>query len=138
MQPGESATFRWQVQAPSGELAKASALTAGTLPAARQAATNRDERIVGYVPPPPPAGTDAVSDLPFLSATNGWGPVERDTSIGEQAAGDGHPITIDGVTYAKGLGTNALERRRRSTSAATAPGSPRASESTTRTAAPAR
>jgi hypothetical protein len=69
-------------------------------------ATNRDERIVGYVPPAPPGGSHAVSDLPFLAASNGWGPVERDSSVGEQAAGDGHPITIAGVTYAKGLGTN--------------------------------
>lgn len=69
---------------------------------------NRDERIVGYVPPVPPAGTVTVSDLPFLAATNGWGPVERDTSVGEQAAGDGKPITIAGVTYAKGLGTNSV------------------------------
>ena len=50
----------------------------------------------------------AVSDLPFLSATNGWGPVERDTSNGEQAAGDGKPITIAGQVYAKGLGTNSI------------------------------
>jgi NPCBM/NEW2 domain-containing protein len=71
-------------------------------------ASNSDERIIRSVPPPPPPGTDAVSDLPFLSATNGWGPVERDTSNGEQAAGDGHPITINGVSYAKGLGTNSI------------------------------
>lgn len=32
--------------------------------------------------------------------------MERDTSNGEQAAGDGHPITINGVVYPKGLGTN--------------------------------
>ena len=30
--------------------------------------------------------TDQVSDLPFLSATNGWGPVERDQSVGGTAA----------------------------------------------------
>ncbi len=47
-----------------------------------------------------------MSDLPFLSASNGWGPVERDTSVGENQPGDGHPIMINGVTYAKGLGTN--------------------------------
>ena len=58
------------------------------------------------VPPAPGPGTHAVSDLPFLSANNGWGPVERDTSNGEQAGGDGGPITIYGVQYAKGLGTN--------------------------------
>ena len=107
VRPGEAVTFRWQVQAPSGELPKASELT--VVARYRQqgkAATNRDERIVGYVPPAPPAGPDAVSDLPFLAASNGWGPVERDSSVGEQAAGDGHPITIAGVTYAKGLGTN--------------------------------
>ena len=49
-----------------------------------------------------------MSDLPFLSATNGWGPVERDTSVGEQAAGDGKPITLQGVRFAKGLGTNSI------------------------------
>ncbi|MET9072357.1 NPCBM/NEW2 domain-containing protein [Streptomyces sp. NPDC004232] len=55
----------------------------------------------------PPAGTSYLSDLPWLSATNGWGPVERDTSNGESAAGDGHPITIGGTVYAKGLGAHA-------------------------------
>ena len=72
--------------------------------------TARDERIVGTPPPPPvvPRGTVAVSTLPFLSSTNGWGPVERDTSNGEQAAGDGRTITIAGTTYPKGLGTNAV------------------------------
>jgi hypothetical protein len=49
-----------------------------------------------------------VSDLPFVSSTNGWGPVERDTNVGDQAAGDGGPISIDGVAYAKGLGTNSV------------------------------
>ncbi|MFI1071296.1 NPCBM/NEW2 domain-containing protein [Streptomyces puniciscabiei] len=55
----------------------------------------------------PPAGTSYLSDLPWLSATSGWGPVERDTSNGESAAGDGHPITIGGTVYAKGLGVHA-------------------------------
>ncbi|MER6027230.1 NPCBM/NEW2 domain-containing protein [Streptomyces sp. NPDC001851] len=55
----------------------------------------------------PPAGTSYLSDLAWLSATSGWGPVERDTSNGESAAGDGHPITIGGAVYAKGLGAHA-------------------------------
>ncbi|MEW2155697.1 NPCBM/NEW2 domain-containing protein [Streptomyces sp. NPDC007189] len=55
----------------------------------------------------PPAGTSYLSDLPWLSATSGWGPVERDTSNGESGAGDGHPITIGGTVYAKGLGVHA-------------------------------
>ncbi|MFF3372445.1 NPCBM/NEW2 domain-containing protein [Streptomyces sp. NPDC002680] len=55
----------------------------------------------------PPAGVSSLGDLPWLSATNGYGPVERNTSNGESAAGDGHPITIGGVVYAKGLGVHA-------------------------------
>ncbi|WTP20352.1 NPCBM/NEW2 domain-containing protein [Streptomyces sp. NBC_00203] len=55
----------------------------------------------------PAAGTHALSDLTWASATGGWGPVERDRSNGEQAAGDGHTLTINGTTYAKGLGTHA-------------------------------
>jgi hypothetical protein len=52
--------------------------------------------------------TTYISDMTFTQATNGWGPVERDRSNGEAAAGDGITITLNGVTYAKGLGTHAL------------------------------
>jgi alpha-galactosidase len=48
-----------------------------------------------------------LSSLAWVSASNGWGPVEKDTSNGEQAAGDGHPITIGGRVYAHGLGAHA-------------------------------
>ncbi|MFD4421064.1 endo-alpha-N-acetylgalactosaminidase family protein [Agromyces sp. NPDC058484] len=54
-----------------------------------------------------PTGTAFVSDLPFVSSTNGWGPVERDQSNGEDAAGDGFPLTVGGTVFAKGLGTHA-------------------------------
>ena len=109
LRPGGTADFTWTVQAPTGTPAPASPITAVIRYRQRgRAAANRDERIVGYVPPAPPAGSDPVSDLQFLTATNGWGPVERDTSVGGQAAGDGGPITIAGTTYAKGLGTNSV------------------------------
>ncbi|MET7737466.1 beta-galactosidase [Streptomyces sp. NPDC005402] len=109
LKPGGSATFTWKVQPPTGELPSASALTTTVhyTQNGRQA-TGTDERVIGGIPPTPPTGKSAVSDLPFLSSTNGWGPVERDSSVGEQAAGDGRTITIAGVGYAKGLGTNAL------------------------------
>ncbi len=55
----------------------------------------------------PSAGTHAISDLTWSSAVNGWGPVEKDMSNGELGAGDGGPITVQGVKYTKGLGTNA-------------------------------
>ncbi len=56
---------------------------------------------------PPGTAITFLSDLFWTSATNGWGPVEKDMSNGEQAAGDGHTITIDGVKYAKGIGCHA-------------------------------
>lgn len=52
-------------------------------------------------------GTIYASDLPFLTETNGYGPVERDQSNGEAGGQDGNPLTIGGTVYAKGLGTNA-------------------------------
>ncbi|MFJ3580780.1 endo-alpha-N-acetylgalactosaminidase family protein [Streptomyces sp. NPDC090127] len=57
--------------------------------------------------PPPPTADSWASDLDWTSATNGWGPVERDGSNGETGTGDGAPLRIGGVTYAKGLGTHA-------------------------------
>lgn len=109
LRPGGSAAFTWKVQPPAGELPSASALTATVRYRQNgRHASGGDERIVGGIPPAPPAGKSAVSALPFLSSTNGWGPVERDTSVGEQAAGDGRPISIAGAGHAKGLGTNAV------------------------------
>jgi beta-galactosidase GanA len=104
--PGGSAAFTWRVTAPA-VVGKVDPLTVtARLDQGGRHRTLTDERMVGPVPDPPPAGTDQVSDLPFLSATNGWGPVERDQSVGGTAADDGTPLKIDGVTYAKGLGTN--------------------------------
>jgi alpha-glucosidase len=56
---------------------------------------------------PNPSGNPYVGDLPFLTSANGWGPVERDRSNGEAAAGDGRTMAIRGVTYAKGVGMHA-------------------------------
>ncbi|BCL33138.1 glycoside hydrolase family 97 catalytic domain-containing protein [Streptomyces aurantiacus] len=65
----------------------------------------RHERTVRVFVAPP--GVDYVSDLPFTAERNGWGPVERDTSNGENAEGDGGPLRIRGTTYDKGLGMHA-------------------------------
>src|SRR5262249_19756683 len=48
-----------------------------------------------------------VSALPCAFSSNGWGPVERDTSNGEQAGGDGRPISIRRTAFTKGLGVHA-------------------------------
>lgn len=54
-----------------------------------------------------PARVDYLSDLPMMSSRNGLGPVERDMSNGGSASGDGKPLTVEGVSFAKGLGVAA-------------------------------
>ncbi|MFC5801748.1 NPCBM/NEW2 domain-containing protein [Streptomyces formicae] len=54
-----------------------------------------------------PGGAGPLSDTPWVKSTNGWGPMERDMTNGDQPQGDGTPLTIGGTVYAKGLGTHA-------------------------------
>ncbi len=75
---------------------------AGPADALGTADVARDACSVGIV------GTFYLSDLNWVGTpVNGFGPVEKDTSNGDSLAGDGNPITIKGVTYAKGLGAHA-------------------------------
>ncbi|WP_306459463.1 beta-galactosidase [Streptomyces sp. TLI_55] len=106
VQPGSTATRTWTVTAPTGDQPGAAAfgVTATTHQNGRTGSATGSATIM--VPVPPPTGSPLVSALPFTS-TNGWGPVERDTSNGEDAAGDGHTITLNGTTYTKGLGAHA-------------------------------
>lgn len=53
---------------------------------------------------------DGINSLMYeraLVATNGWGPVETDRSNGQQAGGDGKPLTLNGTVYPKGYGVHA-------------------------------
>jgi alpha-galactosidase len=86
---------------------KATSSTTGTISASVPAHGTVMLRVTPGSPVPPPTGVSELSDLAWTSAVNGWGPVERDRSNGEQAAGDGRTITLNGTTYAKGLGVHA-------------------------------
>ncbi|WP_203597937.1 NPCBM/NEW2 domain-containing protein [Streptomyces sp. SID7909] len=105
---GRALATRWRVTAPA-----AAAPGGYDLTLTAQYRSPTGERIRSTVPflahvvVPPPPGGGYLSDLPQLSASNGYGPVEKDTSNGESAAGDGHPLTIGGQVYAKGLGAHA-------------------------------
>jgi hypothetical protein len=48
-----------------------------------------------------------ITDLAWVSSTNGYGPVEKDRSNGEAGSADGTTITIDGQQYSRGLGAHA-------------------------------
>ena len=63
-------------------------------------------------PAPTVTSRSMISDLNWLSETNGWGPVERDRSNGEQGARDGKAITIGGRRYSDGLGVHAASEIR--------------------------
>jgi hypothetical protein len=106
---GESVTGRWTVHVgPATGYVDVPVFAEFRAPAGLWSDRVHSESAVRvFVPPPPLSGTPYVSDLTFVAETNGWGPVERDTSVGESAGGDGLPITIGGVTYQKGIGTHA-------------------------------
>lgn len=48
-----------------------------------------------------------AGDAAWSSSSNGWGPVERNQSNGEQPAGDGGVITIAGASFPYGIGGHA-------------------------------
>lgn len=105
---GKALTTSWTVTAPAGTPTGAYALGLKAThrgPGGRQVESALP--LTAQVVTAPPAGRSALSDLPWISTTNGWGPVEKDTSNGESRAGDGNPLTIDGKVYAKGLGVHA-------------------------------
>jgi hypothetical protein len=93
VRPGATATAFWTVHAPTGDQPPAAVFSAVAQYAQAGRAESSDAAATVSTPPPPPTGTVFVSDLAFLSATNGWGPVERDLSNGEIQPGDGHTIT---------------------------------------------
>ncbi|MFG3114936.1 NPCBM/NEW2 domain-containing protein [Streptomyces sp. NPDC048197] len=105
---GRALTTTWRIAAPAG-----AAPGAYDLPLTADYRSPRGERVTTTLPGtahivvPPPAGTAYAAELPWLTAANGWGPVERNTSVGENAAGDGGPLRIGGTGFTKGLGVHA-------------------------------
>ena len=115
LRPGQALSANWTVRVPESAepgyvdvpvVAEYRAPGAG--PAEPRVHVEQAVRVL--VAPPVPQGEAHVGDLHLLTATNGWGPVEVDTSVGDDGAGDGAPLTIGGTTYAKGLGAHAPSR----------------------------
>ncbi|KOV51124.1 Tat pathway signal sequence domain protein [Streptomyces sp. AS58] len=108
---GGSFQVTWSVTPPAGTTvgssfrlqAEATATVDGT------PLTFTDDRIVTAFAsrPTAPSQSTFLSDLPWASMSNGWGPAEKNKSNGTQAAGDGPAISLAGTTYAKGLGVHA-------------------------------
>ncbi|WP_329393673.1 NPCBM/NEW2 domain-containing protein [Streptomyces lydicus] len=105
---GRTLTTSWRITAPAG-----TAPGAYDLPLTADYRAPNGKRTTATLPGtahvvvPPPAGTAYAADLPWLTAANGWGPVERNSSVGESDAGDGRPMSIGGTGFPKGLGVHA-------------------------------
>ena len=104
--PGASQQESWTVTIPD-DVAQGS-YTIAAIASYQQGSNKTSTTGAAYQLTVIPKGLMYISDLPFVSAVNGFGPVERDENVGGSGADDGGPLSIDGVGYAKGLGTNAI------------------------------
>jgi hypothetical protein len=96
---GASRSMSWQVTIPSDAAQGSYAVSADvTYHQGSRSGTTGGSYQLSVIP----KGLVYISDLPFVSETNGFGALERDANL------SGGPISIDGVTFAKGLGTNAV------------------------------
>ena len=102
---GASATVQWTVTIPDDAATGTSPLTAVVSYTADGTPGTTGSTVAVAVRS---RGDQYVSDLPWISSTNGYGPVERDQSVGGTNSGDGGPITLRGTVYPKGLGTNSV------------------------------
>ncbi|MEU9518729.1 NPCBM/NEW2 domain-containing protein [Streptomyces sp. NPDC048224] len=108
LEPGGTLATDWDVTVPAGTSAGDRDLTLTARHRTRSGAwVTSAVPVTVRVGVPLPAGRTALSDAGPLSSSNGWGPVERDRSVGESQAGDGGPITVGGQEFAKGLGVHA-------------------------------
>ncbi|WP_018566537.1 NPCBM/NEW2 domain-containing protein [Streptomyces sp. PsTaAH-124] len=105
--PGRRVSARFTVTAPAGATAGEAVLSGGARYRAAGEEHTATARTALRTMPAPPKGDSWASDLAWLGSTNGYGPAERDQSNGESAAGDGRPLTLNGTTYAKGIGVHA-------------------------------
>ncbi|MDY3678081.1 MAG: endo-alpha-N-acetylgalactosaminidase family protein [Actinomyces urogenitalis] len=112
--PGAQARMSWTVTAPqdsAGQTVRAT-LTVDYLVEGQERSVvgSAQAQVLRSVHP---NGMTYLSDLPFSTVyqvSNGWGPIERDTSNGENQAGDGATMALRGTEYDKGLGAHAYSR----------------------------
>lgn len=109
---GQSAQVTWQVRVPAEAPTGTPATGTFEVPVDVEYRAGRGRYVAAnqatlWVTPPALTGRHHISDLDWIEQSNGYGPIERDRSNGQAADGDGRPIKIAGVTYAKGVGMHA-------------------------------
>ena len=68
------------------------------------ASSNSDTVTITNAEDAPKTTIDYLSNLTWLSTMERWGPIEKDKSNGEQNAGDGQEMMLNGTRYSNGLG----------------------------------
>lgn len=104
---GAKVTGSWQVTPPVDAKYRTYSLSSGATYTVGGARRTLDAQTSVRTLPPPPTTDSWASDLDWTASQNGWGPIERDLSNGEQGSGDGTPLKIGGTAYTKGLGSHA-------------------------------
>jgi alpha-galactosidase len=106
---GQSVTAVWRLTAPAGASAGQYPMSAVFSHAnGYHGRSSTTETVQVRVPVPAPTGPAELSDVPWVVAANGYGPVEKDMSNGGPKQGDGFPMVINGVKYPRGIGTHAI------------------------------
>lgn len=107
MRAGDRLDTTWRIAVPADATGSypVAAVATYTKANGEVVSVRNEQTITTY--PEPPRGEAFASDIEWIGASNGWGPVERDQSNGETDEGDGAPLSLNGTTYAKGLGTHA-------------------------------
>ncbi len=109
MEANGTSVQRWIVTPPSDASGSAQLQAQASYTINGQVKTVSTSRNVDVLTEGLKDGDNYLSDLPFAQTpTNGWGPVERDMSNGEQELGDGDVLSIGGEEFEKGLGTHAV------------------------------
>ncbi|MQA84063.1 MAG: sulfatase-like hydrolase/transferase [Streptosporangiales bacterium] len=112
VEPGHSVRTVWRVVPPADAAPDKGERRLRAEVSYRHGSSRERHRLVApaTVAPPAPAKNSHLSDLPWISATNGWGPVERDRMNARRRSGDGSRISLRGRAYRKGLGVHAPSR----------------------------
>ncbi len=106
---GQSVKGKWRVTPPAGVAPGEHALNGAlNMTWVGHGKLARPVNSTVLVPGAPPTGGELwASDVKFTKERSGYGPIERDMSNGGPKGNDGKTLTINGKTYAKGLGAHA-------------------------------
>lgn len=107
LEPGGQKQAVFEVTPPADAEPGSAVLTAHLDARAAGAPQHTALRFAVSTVPAPPHGDTWASDMAWIGQSNGWGPPERDRSNGETGDSDGATLTLDGTTYAKGIGAHA-------------------------------